>query len=516
MTFRPRRGNYITQRRGRYYYRRIVPSSFQEVIGKKVILVPLRGGNDADREKEAKAIAVQHDRQFSFSDEPIKVPTDAVEARIDLAPVDAPGEPGRMRVYRDGTFEDVTKIAISDDPAKLRAATRDGYFAMSQREAALQMELEALRKKFETASTEDARELADLKAANVATEIDATSASAASETIISVLSSWRANRKQAPTTWKKHNQYAREFVDLHGDLPLIEITKRHVVEYVEHAQTLTYRGEPLSPGSIAKRLDSIKALLSYSVSADLISSNPAQGVKPPRDTRPKTSQSWKSFERKEIEHLVDTATKLWQDRRARRTPGRQSDLITALHCLIWSGARPEEICQLRRADVDLSRKAITITNEETDDDAPARRLKNARSTREIPIHLRLLPILQDHLLSCGSPLLFPSFQPIATKAELQQAEQSGTVVEIKGRYARPISREWTDHLRHLIAPNDHRKVLYSLRHSWAAESRRSGMPEHVRNAIMGHSDDNPNAARYGSDADWLAVKSEHVQRMECM
>lgn len=67
-----------------------------------------------------------------------------------------------------------------------------------------------------------------------------------------------------------------------------------------------------------------------------------------------------------------------------------------------------------------------------------------------------------------------------------------------------------------MAGDDPRKVLYSLRHSWSAESRRLGMPEHVRNALMGHADDNPHAGRYGGDADWLKEKRKHLDVMNCL
>lgn len=511
MTFRPRRGAYITQRRGRYYYRRMVPESHQELFGKKVIMIPLRGGNDADREKEAHALAARHDGIFQA--EVVSDPANYSTRPADTAVMFS--DDSDLVFYREGQFVQPEKFAVSHDPAMIRQARENGYFAMSEKEYALQRTLDEHILEYASAENDDRRTIADMKAERIAEQIEKEATSVASETVLSVLDPWRANRKQAPTTWKKHNQYAHEFTDLHTDLPLAEVKKRHVVEYVEHCQKMTYRGEPISPGSIAKRLDSIKALFAYAVSADLILFSPAQGVKPPRDTRPKTSQSWKSFEKTEIQSLITTATDLWSNRRASRNPGRRDDLVAALHCLVWTGARPEEICQLRREDVDLSRKAIIITNDPSDDDARARMVKNDRSTREIPIHNQLLTILGEHVRRSNAPLLFPSFEPQATKAELKAAKESGQPVEIKGRYARPISREWTDYLREKIVPGEPRKVLYSLRHSWAAESRRTGMPEFVRNAIMGHADDNPNAARYGNDADWLEEKRQHLERMIC-
>lgn len=526
MTFRPRRGNYITQRRGRYYYRRMIPAQFHDLFNKKVWMIALEGQNDADRAAEAQAIADRHNRQIRMAqtvdvEEAAKLAADAAVMRIDLSPDNLPPgapTPTPARFLREGQVIEVFKYAVTDDPAQRRAAEADGFFVVSQEEALAQLELQQQMTAFEEAQTPEAAEIAELKAERAAGKVEAASR-VSGETVLSILPRWRDREKQAPTTWKKHVQYAREFAEFHagegGDMYLSEVTKRHVQDYVEHAQTLTYRGAPLSPTSIAKRLDSVRALLAFAASVDEIDHNPATGVKPPKDTRPKTSRSWKSFEREEIQKLVKVSTDLWSERRNSKQAWRKEDLMTALQCLIWTGARPEEVCQARREWIDLDRAVIQITNDETDDGARAASVKNENSVRAVPIHSRLLPLLSEHLRRHNSPLLFPSFEPKPTPAELAAAEATG-VLEIKGRYARPISREWTDNLRELIAPNEPRKVLYSLRHSWAAESRRTGMPEHVRNAIMGHADDNPHAGRYGGDADWLEEKRRHVEQMECV
>ena len=526
MTFRPRKGNYITQRRGRYYYRRMIPAQFQNLFTKKVWMIALEGQNDTDRATEAQGIADRHNRQMRMIQmvdvgEATKLAADAAAVRIDLSPNDLPPgapAPAPARFYRDGRIVETTKYAVTDDPVQRRAAEGEGFFVVSQEEARAQIELQQQMKAYDAAKTSEQAELSDLKAELAAGKVEAASR-VSGETVLSILPRWRDREKQAPTTWKKHLQYAREFAEFHtgddGDLYLSDVTKRHVQEYVEHAQTLTYRGAPLSPTSIAKRLDSVRALLAFAASVDEIDHNPATGVKPPKDTRPKTSRSWKSFEREEIQKLVKESTDLWSGRRNSKQPGRKEDLATALQCLIWTGARPEEICQARREWIDLDRGVIRITNDETDDHARAASVKNENSVRAVPIHSRLLPFLFEHLRRHNSPLLFPSFAPEPTASELKEAQRTG-VLEAKGRYARPLSREWTDNLRELIAPNEPRKVLYSLRHSWAAESRRSGMPEHVRNALMGHANDNAHSGRYGGDADWLEEKRRHVERMICV
>lgn len=521
MTFTPRRRkSYIRWKNGRPYYRRVIPARYRDMFDRKTEwVIPLKGSGNAELEAEAAALAHQHNKQLSFGeqlpDEAFTPPSDAVAMRVDLAPENAPpGQESAPVIFtRDGQVREIYRFAITDDPAERRKAEADGFFVMTTAESKAQLEFHEQLQAYQDADSPERREIADLKGERAARQIEAATR-VSGETVLSILPRWHDYQKQAATTWKKHSQYATEFAELHGDLPLSEVTKRRVVEYVEHAQTLTYRGEPLSPTSITKRLDSIRALLAFAVHAGEIEANPAAGVKPPKDNRPKTARSWKSFTTDEIKKLAEASTEIWTNRRDSRQPGRREDLMTALQVLIWTGARPEEVCQLRRDDVDLHRGVVRITNDESDDGARARLTKNEQSIREVPLHSRLTPVLTEHLRHHNSPLLFPTFEPQATPAELAEAERTGKPPIIKGRYARPISREWTDNLRAVIAPTEPRKVLYSLRHSWAAESRRTGMPEHVRNAIMGHANDNPHAGRYGGDAEWLEEKRRWVERLD--
>ncbi len=518
--FRARSGrrNYIKVKRGRHYYRRAIPAPFRETWGGKTEwVIPLQGQTDAERTREALAIAHRHDEQMSFLNgwDIDDIPNDAVAMSIILDPENLPpGEPPPKPklFWRAGQWHEVYRYTITDDPVARRNAEAEGFFVMSVAESDAQDLIAEQRAAHERATTQEGRELAELKGERAAHEVD-TAARDSGHTVLSVLPLSHDRRKQVPSTWKKHKHAAHAFADLFGNPVLTTITKRQVVEFVEHCQAQRLKdGSEYSPTSIASRLDSIKALLSYAASADLIPANPAVHVKPPRDTRPKTAQSWKSFEPQEVKKLLKVATALWTEK---REGDRRDDLITALHCLVWTGARPEEICQLRREDVDLARRVINITNDASGDDARPRMLKNARSVREIPIHSQLLPILEAHVRQSNSPLLFPTFEPTASRAELTEAKETGRPVVIKGWYHRRLAREWTDRLRQVIVPNDPRKVLYSLRHSWAAELRRSGMPEHVRNAIMGHADDNQHAIRYGGDADWLEEKRRHLERMNC-
>ena len=524
MVFRPRQGNYIKQKNGRFYYRRAIPATHRGMFSEKTEwVIALAGQNDTERKREAQAIAARHDRQMSFahihalSD----MPADTVAIAFDLSPPDLPPHalaPIPVRFYRDGAVHDVLRYAITDDPTQRLAIEAKGYFVMSQDEARLQLDLRNHMDAYSQAETPEGLEIADLKAERAQRAIEGV-AGISGHTVLSIMPLWHAHRKQAPATWRKHLQYAGDFAALHGDLPLTNITKRHVVEYVAHSEKLTYKGKPLSPASVSKRLDLIRALLAFAVGSDIIQTNPSTGVTPPTDTRPKTARSWQSLTLAEIETLVTVSTEVWTTRRKSRKFGRLEDLKTALQILIWAGARPEEVAQLRRADIDLAKGFMRIHNDESDtgDDARPRMMKNEHSIRDVPIHSKLLPIITAHMARSNGALLFPSFEPEPTPGELKAAKISGKPLVIKGRYARPLTKEWTESLREkVVGEYQPRKVLYSLRHSWSAESRRSGMPEHVRNALMGHANDNAHADRYGGDANWLDAKREHLEAMRCV
>lgn len=520
MVFVPRRRkNYIVWKNDRPYYRRAIPEMYRPLFGGKTAwVIALKGHGSAALEAEAAAWAHQHNEALSDHDElgeeGLRAFIETVKAyQADPSAFTPPDGPAPV-LWIGGK---VTRPHIRDfymDGRGRMVVDADGH-RMTYEEYAARTSIAGAKELADVAATADQRELAELRAYKGERELEAAVKANDDCTVTELLPRWKAFKKQAPMTWQKHEQYVREFAGLHGDLHLFEVTKRHVVDYVEHVMTLTHKGEPLSPTSIAKRLDSVRAMLAFAVSRDLITHNPATGVKPPQDKRPKTSRSWKSFTASEVVKLVDVSTVLWTERKERTAIGRGADLMTALQCLIWTGARPEEICQLRREDVDLMRRTIRITNDE-DDEARARLTKNAHSIREVPIHPRLLPIIEGHLKRHNHALLFPTFAPQVRPKDLHEAERTGQPVEMRGRYMHPISREWTDHLRAKVAGDDPRKVLYSLRHSWAAESRRAGMPEHVRNALMGHADDNPHAARYGGDADWLEEKRKHLDVMNCL
>ncbi len=374
--FQPRlaKNNYIKERGGRHYYRRVIPSKLRHLFdGKTEWNIHLEGRTNSERIAEAQAYAHQHNQELEFGPgarmlrdvHQEATPTDgSLSYCIDFEHLaELSGKETRpFRIRRDGHIIETYRVAISSDPDYLRQAEQDGFIGMSPDEAELQIELNQLLVSRETSEDAMAKEIASLKAERSERSID-DMAIHHGETLTSALPKWHAHSQPTIQTKATHERRIRAFIDLHGNMALTAITKRHVVEFVRHLQAVTYRKKPLTSKTIEQYLASVSALLNYAFKSDMIPFNPSKGVEPPKDVRPKSARTRKPFTKAEIRSLIQAGTRIWTERRVMSNTHRtrKSDLITALHILTWTGARPEEICQLRLADVDLSKKVIRIT-----------------------------------------------------------------------------------------------------------------------------------------------------------
>jgi integrase len=502
--FKPRKGQYIQFRSNAYWYRRDIPKAIQSVFGRTQWLIKLEGETAAERNTEAQALAHKHNQEIKkLGSMPKNNPGDgSISMRFDFSETSTEPEFRKFanviapfEFFRDGKLIRTQKFAISRDPEYLREAEADGFFAITYDEGQAQLVLAKLMME-STSATGDRAELIDLKSDIVKKDIVEISKQTG-DNLKSILPRMHDAQGQRQTARKAHYRAVSEFTETNGVIPLTSIKKAHVVAYVDAMRERTIDGKPLAPTTIRQRLAAIKAILQFALSLDLIDFNPAAGVVAPKDTRSLVDQTYTPFEKAELKQIVKFTDELWGKRNF-TTPltkqHRASDLMTTLRILIWTGARPEEICQLRVNDIDLDQRAIFITNA-SDEIANQRQTKNEASVRVIPIHSKLMPVLEKHF--DGDGLLFPSFEP-GTK---------------DGRFSRVISHEWSFHVRPIV--NDRAKVLYSLRHTWARESMSVGMPELIRNQIMGHTNTSTSASakRYISGFENLANKLIWIEKM---
>lgn len=107
------------------------------------------------------------------------------------------------------------------------------------------------------------------------------------------------NKPRQPTI-DAHYRAIEEFISLHGNLPLVSITKQHLSDYVAHLGKVRMKGKPLAPSTVKQRLERLSVILKFAMTADAVPHNVGKTVKAPRDTRPLGDQVYKPFTKLEM------------------------------------------------------------------------------------------------------------------------------------------------------------------------------------------------------------------------
>jgi integrase len=255
-----------------------------------------------------------------------------------------------------------------------------------------------------------------------------------------------------------------------GDLPIEQITREHIEAFRDG---LIKTG--ISATTVQKYLDVLKALFRWAKrERRLIKINPAEDVSAPRDTRSSDKKGRRPFNTQELKGVLMAAQSAWSKR------GRDRDLLMMLRVLLYTGARPMEIAQLRPCDVQDGVISINDHN--------GKQIKNEASVRDIPIH----PAIADFekFAKSGGKLVFKSFETIGD------------------RKAEALSSRFTRLLRQHLHITDQRKTLYSLRHNFADACRNARLSPSIQYQLMGHVESNRNAAGYGTGASIQTLRRE--------
>lgn len=163
----------------------------------------------------------------------------------------------------------------------------------------------------------------------------------------------------------------------------------------------------------------------------------------------------------------------------------------ALLLMRYTGARPSEICQLYKDDVDLVDQTISIHAKRSD-----QTLKTLTSARALPIHSKLLAAgFADYVNGCTHQRLFPALN------HLTKGGYSHTFVtwysKARARRNRAIAAG-----NGLALPE-----LYGARHTAATEMKNAGIPNQFASAVLGHSNNSITYDRYGK-----GVEVQHLCR----
>ncbi|KTT37010.1 integrase [Pseudomonas oryzihabitans] len=288
------------------------------------------------------------------------------------------------------------------------------------------------------------------------------------------------------------------FVEMFDDLPVTSITRSTALEYrakltafplqMSGASKLTANeliaraqseGLPtLSAATIRNRLRTVGAILGFAVRMGWIQENPidesgvakAAGAAAGKSKGARRRKDYTADELGTIFRSPLFTAEGW--RPARKDYGKALYWLPIL--MYYTGARREELCQLRASDVqqDEGIPFLSILGL-ADDDDDGRTVKTESSRRRVPLHPDLLALgfMDYHKGLPSNGQLFPSLH-----------------ADRQGYYGRNIGKTWRSYLQDVVALESSAMPSHGFRHTFKTLSRQVGIPEDVHDAITGHSD----------------------------
>ncbi|HEY9199653.1 MAG TPA: DUF6538 domain-containing protein [Gammaproteobacteria bacterium] len=283
------------------------------------------------------------------------------------------------------------------------------------------------------------------------------------QTMDDVLGYWRRMRPDlSKSTCREVEAVVKEFK---------KVVRKRPAE-LERLDIAAYRDKLISAGrargTISKKVGFISTLLQAAYDAGYLPSNVARGLRIPKAKVPDVTR--RSFTTDELRRIF--ASPVYTKGKRLRSGGGEAIVWVPMIALA-TGARMEEICQLRVDDIYLDSEhgpLLRIT-----DEGEGQSLKTASSRRIIPIHPDLVRagLLDYHeaVGERGHGWLFPALEPD------HDGRRSGTFGQGFSRYLRS-SRGC-----HIL---DKRVVFHSFRHTFKTLCREAELSEELHDALTGH------------------------------
>jgi len=513
--------NYVKWRKGadgsKYpVYDRDVPEDIRHIVGKAKWKKSLRGLSLDEVHAEARRLASEHDQIIAVARRgsplgkahPIGVPAIALAGGMD-----------GLAEWIDNRAREA--VRLGDEAASWRehASERgpDDDIPDPDWAAARAAALEAERLQINRQIARDAPHLqalgqtpANLRRAKLFAAADAMEANPSDPetiTLSGVVAAYK--RKKSPENPNQYEYPVKLFEELHGALPIKEITKHHVREFRDAFERMPPASggkfDGLTMQQIIQKADAenlprlkystldtrfrcVKAVFAFAVTEGYIDNDPAYKItieKPKGSFVEEQQVKRRTFSPAEMVTLFDAAeNRNWRDR---------VENMWFLRLLTYTGARPEELAQLAAVDVVTigGRKCLSLH------DAGANRVKNLASIRKVPIHPELVRLgFLDFAKAAGNrPYLFTSLEPDGKKRRYGR---------MRGRLTLLIDGKVSD---------DPRLVPYSLRHGFKDAMRLAGAPEEVVEQIMGHKNPEHRTGRGYGEAQ-VAVMTEWMAKAD--
>lgn len=239
--------------------------------------------------------------------------------------------------------------------------------------------------------------------------------------LLAAAETYIAENKLRNQTARKHRLHARRLSEFHGNVTMKALTPDMVADFCAayrelpngRSTPLKLRSAPMrellafrkkntdfpayGDGNFNKMLDYLRALFRHFDRDDLLKS-----CKKVKHVRPFSEKREKPFTPDQLRRIIP----LVEERH-----GTDSDFTWWIYVMLYTGARPEEIAQLRRGDIRINRDRTACSVSITDTDE--RGVKTAESLRTIPAHPTLIERGLVAFVESRKGSLFPSFEPDA-------------------------------------------------------------------------------------------------------
>jgi integrase len=315
---------------------------------------------------------------------------------------------------------------------------------------------------------------------------------------------WVKMQERPRSTLLEFSRGISRFIELHGDLDVVQINRGHVRAFREAAQIVPkHRAgklrkmtlpelaewsrqhpdvERISPATVNKWLTCLQAVVNWArdngaIPDDLVWADPVSNMRLP-EAKP-NRQPW---EPNELSLLFQSPVFT----EGLRPEGGKGEAAFWLPLLaLYSGARLSELAPLTVDDIKIDAQSGVRFMTVIEDATVGRSVKTKTSVRAVPLHseltrIGLMDFVENTSVASGpSGRLFPEIKP----------GPKGTFGEVWskwfGRYKRSIGMDNTN------------SVFHSFRHGFKDALRAAQVSEDINDALTGHTGSNRVARGYG-------------------
>ena len=176
-------------------------------------------------------------------------------------------------------------------------------------------------------------------------------------------------RKELSTyTWQRKQKNIRKFIQFTGDINIASVSKNQFREFFDQA-IMPYN---LSRNTVLGKLSDIGSIFNWAIRKGYIQTNPVKGFASTLSIPRKTSASEDANQPLSQKILLDLLHHLKDE----------NDLFTITIIGMYTGMRIEEICRLKRSDIEADCFLV-------------REGKTQSAPRKIPVHSIILPMVES-------------------------------------------------------------------------------------------------------------------------